>query len=201
MAGRAYDSPLRAEQAEMTREKILEALCEQLNEAREDFSISRVAKRAGVSVRTVYHYFPNREAQIEALATWIDTRFTPPNHLELPTRIEDLPAYTVARSEYLTEAHIDLMRITASPGLAQKIRAIRRRNRDKIIEECVAKEDVPADAVAILAGLFKYIIGVHMLVRVHDTTKLNLEQSIRGCQWLVEIIVKAIQDGDYPTLD
>ncbi len=72
---RVYRSELRTEQAERTRERILEALVEQLGEGNEDFSIPRVAERAGVSVRTVYHHFPNRDAQIEAVARWLDGRF------------------------------------------------------------------------------------------------------------------------------
>src|SRR5260370_5138546 len=37
-----------------------------------DFSIPDVARAAGVSVRTVYHHFPNRDAQLEAVARWLD---------------------------------------------------------------------------------------------------------------------------------
>jgi len=78
---RAYNSPLRYRQVEQTRRLILEALAEQLADAGlSDFSIPRLAQRAGVSLRTVYRYFPTRDALLDAFDEFIDdtVHFTPP---------------------------------------------------------------------------------------------------------------------------
>jgi AcrR family transcriptional regulator len=65
---RAYNSPLRDDRARRTREAIVAALVEQVADAGlNDFSVPKVAKRAGVSVRTVYRYFPNRDDLLDAV--------------------------------------------------------------------------------------------------------------------------------------
>jgi AcrR family transcriptional regulator len=65
---RAYESPTRKEHAELTRRRIIQALMDLLVEERPaTISIPSVAKRANVSVRTVYHHFPTKEALFDAL--------------------------------------------------------------------------------------------------------------------------------------
>ena len=66
---RSYDSPTRKEHAELTRQRILDALIElMVDERPATISIPAVAKRANVSVRTVYHHFATKEALFDALA-------------------------------------------------------------------------------------------------------------------------------------
>jgi AcrR family transcriptional regulator len=80
---RVYNSPLRERQSEQTRRLILEALVEQLADAGlDDFSIPRLADRAGVSLRTVYRYFPTRDALLDACEDFIEgiVDFPPPTN-------------------------------------------------------------------------------------------------------------------------
>ncbi|MGE3725868.1 MAG: TetR/AcrR family transcriptional regulator [Candidatus Sericytochromatia bacterium] len=200
MSNRSYDSPLRAEQAEKTREKILAALFEQLSESRDDFSISRVAKRAGVSVRTVYHYFPNREAQIEGLADWIDRQFVPEDE-QFPESFAELPAYSACRTKGFKKEHLDLVHVTLESGLTQKVRSTRRRIREQKIEDCVVAEGLPPESTTILTEMLNFSIGASLGVGLHDTVGLNVDQSVSAMNWLVKIMVKASQEGNYPRLD
>ena len=72
-ARRAYESPLRERQMRETKEAIFRAAADQLaDHGLEEFHIPGLAKAAGVSVRTVYRYFPTREALLEAFAHWLD---------------------------------------------------------------------------------------------------------------------------------
>jgi AcrR family transcriptional regulator len=71
--GRSYTSPLRERQSEQTREAILEAIAAELAEnGLQELHIPAVARRAGVSIRTVYRYFPTRDALLDAAEEWID---------------------------------------------------------------------------------------------------------------------------------
>ncbi|GFE94914.1 TetR/AcrR family transcriptional regulator [Acetobacter persici] len=65
---------LRDEYADQTRQRIIEAFIALLEES-EDSSIatSALAKKAGVSLRTVYRYFPSRDALLAATADWLNT--------------------------------------------------------------------------------------------------------------------------------
>jgi AcrR family transcriptional regulator len=76
---RPYESPNRKAQAEETQRRILLALVDLLVEERPGtVSIPQVARRAGVSVRIVYHYFPTKEALFERLTESMDDLVTVP---------------------------------------------------------------------------------------------------------------------------
>ena len=70
---RPYESPLRAEQMEATRRRILEATADVLaDEAVNEVTVPLVAMRARVSVRTVYRHFPTKEALFDAFGEWAE---------------------------------------------------------------------------------------------------------------------------------
>lgn len=74
-ARRAYESPLRERQMKETQEAIFRAATEQLaDHGLAEFHIPRLAEAAGVSVRTVYRYFPTKESLLEAFAEWLDSQ-------------------------------------------------------------------------------------------------------------------------------
>ena len=77
---RPYESPTRKAQAEETKRKILLALVDLLVEERPaTISIPQVARRAEVSVRIVYHYFPTKEALCDGLTEAMDSILTLPD--------------------------------------------------------------------------------------------------------------------------
>ncbi len=66
---RRYSSPLRERQALQTRDLILDALTDLLEAHRADEITTReIARTAGVSERTVYRHFPDREALLAGLS-------------------------------------------------------------------------------------------------------------------------------------
>jgi AcrR family transcriptional regulator len=70
MPSRKYEQRLRAESAEATRRRILDALEQRLREApTEPVSMEEIAKRAGVARTTVYLTFGSRAGLFDALAT------------------------------------------------------------------------------------------------------------------------------------
>jgi AcrR family transcriptional regulator len=95
---RVYSSPLRARQAEATREAILVALerCLERSDTSE-VSIEAVAQEAGVERRTVFRHFESREAMFDAFWTWfnarLDLRLAPTN----PSELTQAPRATFAR--------------------------------------------------------------------------------------------------------
>ena len=64
----AYDSPLRREQAEQTRSRIVGAALDLIVGGVEGLTMPAVAKAAGVALRTVFRHFPTREDLLDA--TW-----------------------------------------------------------------------------------------------------------------------------------
>lgn len=97
MPPRAYDNTLRAEQAERTKQRILEAAVELVAEAA-TVSTAAIAARAGVSEPTVYRHFPNREALIAGIDAWGQENLGPP---PVPSKLEDIVPSAIAMGLYL----------------------------------------------------------------------------------------------------
>src|SRR5687767_1046122 len=75
-SGRPYSSPLRAEQAAATRDRIVDAAVELLQDGDVSaFGMQDVADRAGVAVRTVYRAFPTKDDLISGVLETIRERF------------------------------------------------------------------------------------------------------------------------------
>lgn len=73
-SARPYSSPLRAERAAATRQRILDAARELVTDRTRDFTLEQVASAAGVSVQTVLRGFGSREQLIvEAIGTFRDS--------------------------------------------------------------------------------------------------------------------------------
>jgi len=114
MSTRHYTSPLRERQTADTRAAILEALGAELAAGGlEEFSIARLARRAGVSERTVFRHFPTRETLLDGLSQWFNDRVGDFPH---DVSAEAIPA-TIAQVFADFDEHEALTRaMLASPG-------------------------------------------------------------------------------------
>lgn len=86
-APRSYTSPLRDEQAQQTRERILDGVLATLARGVAELSVPAVASEAGVSVATVYRHFESKRGLLEALPAHVQQRSgllpeTPPADLD-----------------------------------------------------------------------------------------------------------------------
>jgi AcrR family transcriptional regulator len=85
VARRTYNSPLREQQARQTRTQILEALIGLVATEGPEAPIRELARRAGVSERTVYRHFPDRAALLDGLS----------DHVARATGWDDVDGLTV----------------------------------------------------------------------------------------------------------
>lgn len=122
---RKYDSPLRKEQAEATKSRIMEALSELIIEEHPStISVPEVARRAGVSVRSVYHHFPTKDSLFEGLSPWINSKIADGARptLERPQDLVDqLPAVIATMMD-----HRELFQALRASGLDERERTRRR---------------------------------------------------------------------------
>jgi AcrR family transcriptional regulator len=90
-----YDSPLRQEQKEATRRRILDAAGRLMaDRGLEDLSFTAIAKDAGVKERTVYRHFANKSALLEALWGWYQRRINYGSIAETERDLLDKPLRT-----------------------------------------------------------------------------------------------------------
>ena len=85
---RHYESQLRDEQAEATRERILEATGRVLAGGIAGISIPAIAREAGVSIATVYRIFGTKRGLIEAIYPY-SVRRANRGELTVPTSFEE----------------------------------------------------------------------------------------------------------------
>jgi AcrR family transcriptional regulator len=70
-----YESPLRREQKEATRQRILDAAGKLMaTRGLGEFSYAAIAEAAGVKERTVYRHFPSKRQLLEGLWDWFQER-------------------------------------------------------------------------------------------------------------------------------
>ena len=89
---RRYESPLREEQAEQTRARILDAVARVVAETDGQLSIPAVAREARVSVPTVYRHFGTKDELLGALGEHLVRRLSR-SELQLPHDAEELRSF------------------------------------------------------------------------------------------------------------
>src|SRR3954451_10093596 len=115
---------LREQHAEATRERILSAVAQLLERGgAEELTVPDVAVASGVSLRTVYRYYPTRERLLEAAGRWIgDELLRPPPPRTLVVVAE---LFRVRCSDF--DERPGLGRALAPAWLGHSVRGYRRR--------------------------------------------------------------------------
>ena len=187
-----YNSPLRAEQKARTRERILEAAAEQLlEEGIEELSLPRAAKRARVSVPTVYRHFPTQEALMRELAEWADRRL----------KLSEMPENVDAFREWVPQlfAHWDDNEAQIRARLLSAVhRQVHRdigRRRNGAIEK--AMEDVTAQLDSLDArracGVVRLLVSGAAWEMMHDNWDLTGEQAGEALAWAISVLVTELR--------
>lgn len=133
---RGYDSQLRKHQMAQTRALIVEALAHQVwQEGLADFSVPKVAARAGVAIRTVYRYFPTRDDLLDAVGEWVRAHAPEPPP---PSGLDDLTRYVRDLYAYL-DAHPQFVELQTLPGLGREVQERWRARRAAATRELLAE--------------------------------------------------------------
>lgn len=193
---------LRERQKEMVRESIFAALAEEVAETGTfDFSIGEVAKRAGVSHRTVYNYFESRQDLIDAFSSWTDDTIHERGGVIVPGRLEDLPAAVTANFQ-IFEAQSAIAEVLARMDTPERATSAHRR-RTEAFEESIAAVYPKMDprSQRVVAVLFRQIASVrnwYFMTREHG---LNTKEAAAVSAWALDRLRTSLEHGDLPQLD
>ena len=190
---RPYESPLRAEQMEQTRRRILEATAEVLaDEEVEEVTVPLVALRARVSVRTVYRHFPTKEALFDAFGEWAG------EHLRLvilsyPETLDGVRGMAPALYRMYDE-HAPLIRALLSKR-GQEIRARTRRRRVRTFEK--AMQEVtdgldPEECRRALAVVY-LLVSAPAWQAMRDQWDLQGEEAGKAAAWAVRVLTDELR--------
>ncbi len=192
---------LRERQKQIARETILQATADQAAEVGSfDFSIGDVAKRAGVSHRTVYNYFESREGLIDSLSEWIDAQWTGLGGVVVPESLGELPDAT--RSNFLVfEEQSHLVEVIARLDPVERLTpAQERRTRafSKVVAE--AYPDLTPGQLESTAVLLRQVASARNWYQMTRAHGLSTPQAAEIVAWAIERIILALDRGDFPVV-
>src|SRR5215475_2588462 len=149
----------RQRDAARTREQILRTVAEMLGEgAAADLSVPEVARRSGVSLRTVYRHFPTREELLAAAGEWIGVNIL---RATIPEVIAEVPQ-VYAENAALWDEHPNLVEAMALTRGANSVRSIRRRERLEKLRETLREvtNGLPESEARQAFAVFAYLNNV-----------------------------------------
>jgi AcrR family transcriptional regulator len=179
-ATRSYHSPARKAHGEQTRRAIIDAFIAQLGDpGRATLSPAAAAQAAGVSIRTVHHYFPDANAQLAAVAAEVEARLFPVP-VPLPQTPAELPSLVTAVYR-AAEGQLPLLRAMVHTSLGTAVRHRRRAARLQAIGDVLASigagEAQTRRAVAIVSLLASADAGLALA----DDYGLTLAEAGAAC--------------------
>jgi AcrR family transcriptional regulator len=189
---RPYESPLREEQREQTRQRILDAATELLAAGTErELTIAGVARRAGVAVRTVYVHYPSKDALFHAVAEQIDRSI---GLLAYPERADDLPAFAadLYRRFGANETLVRAMQTAAG-------RAVRDRGRERRLPTLVRALGPELEPLSgterrqVLAVLY-CLHNSPTWLTMRDTFGLSVDEAAQATAWAHALVLQALRE-------
>lgn len=193
---RSYNSPLREQQAQATRDQILEGLIDLLNEAGPfEWNIRELAKRAGVAERTVYRHFPDRQALVDGLFSYIDARadWAGPHEVDRPTEFTRVIGRSWrAYGEFERETRAMVLMNLDPARTAQRsqrhvsdIQAIIQRGYPDLTEEQVVG----------VAAIFNLLASSRTWLRLLDGHGIASDDAFRFVSWACDVLVADLEAG------
>ena len=193
MARVAPRRSLRDRLDETTRDVIVDALIEQLVETGAfELSYYDLARRAGVSVRTIYRHFPHRSDIIEALSRRLNKLVA----IDYPHTREGIQQVTRAVFEvYDKHASAFIAQLEAGQG---RLRKTGRSKRSQLMQSILAKDlpNLPADRLASVAGLMICLFSPTIWQRLRDDAGLDGKQGGELVAWAIEVLWRALEVED-----
>ena len=199
-ASRSYASPLRERQAEQTRDLIMEALAEQLAEAGlRDFNIPRLARRAGVSIRTVYRYYPTRDALLDAFDVWMDDRIV---DFPLPKTADEI-ADLAARTFPAFDENEPIMLAQWATPQGRDVRARGRRRRVKAYAAALREvtDNLDAEEAGAALGVISYLMSSLTWKTLKEEFALDGKQSGTAVAWALRTLIADLKRKNAEALD
>lgn len=185
---RPYHSPGRQARRQHTKQAIIDAFIAQLGDSgRAALSPAAAARAAGVSIRTVHHYFPDADAQLAAVAAEVEARLypQPPPLPQTPAELPDL----VTAVYQGAEGQLPLLRALVRSSIGPQIRARRRASRlqaiRNVLEQIGAGQAESIRAIAIVSLLASADAGIVLA----DQYGLTLPEAGRACAEATRAII------------
>jgi len=190
---------LRERQGEQVRRAVLDAVVAQLDStAVEDISMADVAAAAGISLRTLYRYFPDRPALLRAAG----------EHLYQSLGI----TFEIAGPDDVSASFLDAARrLSTGPNLARALvqttagrtaRSTARTERMKAIRTALEPltDAVDADTGRRATAVIAHLCSAASWVAISDDSGLDDDDAQHAVAWAIDVLIAALRTGPAPSL-
>jgi len=183
---------LRERQAAVIKEAILDALARRLDhDDPEDIAMPQVAADAGISLRTLYRYFPTKEAMFEAVGDHVVARLGLPGEIAGADDIARVFAESARRGAQSPE----LVRAMLWTRLGRRARSSHRHRRVAAIMAALAgvTSHLPAAEARRRQGAVVYLASLPAWITVSEECGLSADDAQRGIAWAIDTLVDALR--------
>lgn len=198
---------LRAQSRRLARERIVEAAAEEIVEhGLPQLAVPAVAKRAGVSLRTVYNYFETREALIAGIPELLNQRLQASSTFgeDFVFALDELPSYIplvwreFAALGTLGDAWSVIQVDAAVSGGASTVGS-NNEEVDALFFPAVARLMPDADEVErrAVARLIRTLFSSETFYRLRHQG-IELDAAATSTSWAVGVLLEALRSGDRP---
>jgi len=184
----ASETSLRRRHSELTRDLILRTVAELLEEGdAAELAVPEVARRSGVSLRTVYRYFPTREQLIAAAGEWIGVNVVGGR---IPTVLEEGPQ-VYAENAARWDEHPKLVEAMALSRGANSLRSIRRQERLAKLRDSLGEvtDGLPEAEARRAFAVFAYLDNMLAWLTMRDEAGLDGNETGAAVAWAMSVLI------------
>ena len=183
---------LRERQAAVIRDAILDAVADRLDhDDPDDIAMPQVAAGAGISLRTLYRYFPTREAMFDAVGDHVVARLGLPRQIEGADDIAPMFLESAQRGAQSPR----LVRAMLWTRLGRRARSSHRGRRVESITAALSEVTShlsPAEARR-REGAIVYLASLPAWITVSEECGLSAEDARLGIAWAIDTLVAALR--------
>ena len=183
---------LRERQAAVIRDAILEALANRLDhDDPDDIAMPQVAAEAGISLRTLYRYFPTREAMFDAVGDHVVARLGLPRDIEGADDIAPVFLESAQRGAQSPR----LVRAMLWTRLGRRARSSHRRRRVESITTALGEvtSHLPPAEARRREGAIVYLASLPAWITVSEECGLSAEDARLGIAWAIGTLVASLR--------
>jgi AcrR family transcriptional regulator len=177
---------LRDQQADLTRDLIMRAFQGLLQKDHPDaITYPQVAEAAGVSLRTVYRYFPTRADLLQSAAEWF-RELTEGARWDDPRTVRDL-AGAIPQMGRLFDEHTNVFRALSDDVLEQP-------RRDAVAAAVAdVSRNLPGEEVRRAEAMLSYIRSGRAWLVLHDRYGLAGDEIVSALDWAASTLLEDVR--------
>ena len=198
---RQYSSPLRERHAQQTRDLILDAVTERLESHRIDEVTTReIAQSAGVSERTVYRHFPDRNALLAGLTSRLMRSLGGAHPMAFPiTTIDGLKDAAVRLMAGLEEFHVAARAEALFNADPRRYSPDTRTNSGQFgVAVATLAPELDERELLRLTTVIRCLLSAQAWLRMREEFGVAGGESGPMVAWVIEAIVNEIRRGNPP---